>query len=149
MSKVLEFFLGAILITAFTVAAMFSFAVHYLLRVSGLDNCAWHASARTWVDSNGDGRINAGELPLGDVKIHVDDIQNRLVDVSWPATTDTAGDVQLIASIPGCADTAFEIYVDIPEGYRITTNPRIAVRPAIGTSRGTERVYFFGFKSDR
>jgi hypothetical protein len=149
MSKVLEFFLGSILITILTIASMFFSMLHYVIKVGGITNCAWHSSAKTWIDSNGDGLVNNGESPLSDIKIHVDDIENQLFDVSWPAITDRYGNVQLSVSIPGCSDTVFEIYVDIPEGYRITTRPRIEVNPDLWESAGTEPVYYFGFTSDK
>jgi len=149
MSRLLEFFLGSILITAFTVAFIFFSAVHYILRAGGVADCTWHASARTWIDANGDGLVNLGESPLRDVKIHVDDLQNQLANVSWPAITDKDGDMQFNISIPGCSAAFFEIYVDIPDGYRITTRPRIEVDPNVMGSLGSERVYYFGFVSDR
>jgi hypothetical protein len=83
------------------------------------------------------------------VEIHVDDLQNRLVNVSWPAITDQDGEVQFSVSIPGCSDTLLEIYVDTPEGYRTTTRPRIDVNPDIWESLSTEPVYYFGFMPDR
>lgn len=149
MSRLLEFLLGSLLITVFTVAAIFFFALHHILKVGEIGNCAWQASARAWIDSNRDGKPNPGEPPLSDVQIHVDDIQNQRVDVSWPAITDQEGDVQLIASIPGCADTVLEIRVDIPEGYRITTRPRIELHPHLWKNPGSEHVFYFGFASDR
>ena len=149
MSRLFGFLLGSLLITVFTVAAIFFFALHHILRVGGIADCVWGASARTWVDSDGDGRMDPGEMPLSNVGIHVDDIQNQLVDINWPATTDQDGDVQLVASVPGCADTIFEIYVDIPAGYSITTKARIEVHPDLWRSLDSERVYYFGFKSDR
>lgn len=149
MSKLLEFFLGSILITVFTIALMFFFALHYVLRVGGIANCEWHSSARAWVDSNGDGLVNNDEPPLRDVEIHIDDVANQLVDVGWPASTDKYGAVQLNVSTPGCSDTVFEVYVDIPEGYRMTTRPRIEVNRDFWGSRGTENTYYFGFTSDQ
>jgi hypothetical protein len=149
MSKLLEFFLGSILVTVFTVAFMFFSALHYILRVGGIDDCAWQGSARTWIDSNGDGLVDPDEPPLRDVEIHIDDVQNQIVDVSWPAITDQDGDVQFNVSIPGCSNTVFEIYVDIPEGYRITTKPRIEVNPDMVKNWRIERVYYFGFVSSR
>jgi hypothetical protein len=149
MSKLLEFLLGSILITAFTIALLFFSAVHLILRADRVTNCTWYASARTWIDANGDGHVNPGESPLRDVKVHVADLQNQLTTVNWPAVTDQDGDVQLSISIPGCADTIFEIYVDIPEGYRITTRPRLAVQPDIWGSSNTGRVFYFGFAPER
>ena len=149
MSRLLGFLLGSLLITVFTVASMFFFALHYILRMGGVSNCTWQASARAWLDSNGDGRVDPGESPLEDVEIHVDDIQNQLTDVNWPAVTDQDGEVQLIASIPGCETTIFEIHVEIPEGLRITTTPRVEIQPEIWQRLGTEHIYYFGFDYDR
>jgi hypothetical protein len=149
MSRLLEFFLGSILITVFTVAFLFFSAVHYILRVGGVTDCTWYASARTWIDSNGDGQVNSGEAPLRDVKVHVADHQNQLVSLSWPAITDQDGHVQLSVSIPGCTDTFVEIYVDVPEGYRVTTRARLGVQPDIRESSGMERIYYFGFAPER
>jgi hypothetical protein len=149
MSKLLEFLLGSILITVFTAAFLFFFAIHYLLGADGIVDCTWHASARAWLDLNGDGWVNGGEPPLSDVEIHVDNVGNQLLNVSWPEITDKNGDVLFNVSIPGCSDTLFEIYVNIPEGYRITTQPRITVRPELWRSLDAQHVYYFGFVSDR
>jgi len=149
MSRLLEFFLGSILITVFTVAFIFFSALQYLLRVGGMADCAWHGSAQTWIDSNGDGLINNSERPLGGIKIHIDDAKNQLVDVGWPATTSKYGEVQLHVTIPGCSNTVFEIYAEIPEGYLVTTQPRIEVTQDFWGSLGAENVYYFGFRSDR
>ena len=148
MSRLLEFILGSILITVFTVAFIFFSAVHYILRAGEAADCTWDASAQTWIDANSDGQVNPGESPLSDVKIHVYDTHDQVASVSWPAVTDQNGTVQLNVSIPGCADTVFEISVDIPEGYRITTRPRLAIQPELWESAGA-RVYYFGFAPDR
>lgn len=152
MSKLLEFFLGSILIAVFTVAFLFFFAIHFLLRAGGLADCTWQASARAWIDSNGDARVDIGEPPLSNVEIHVDRVGDPLFDegdVSWPAVTDQDGDVQFNVSIPGCSETIFEIHVGIPEGYRITTRPHIEVHPNVWENLSTKPVYYFGFVPDR
>ncbi len=152
MSRLLEFFLGSILIAVFTVALMFFFMLHYVLRVDSSTDCAWHSSAKAWIDSNGDGLVNHGEPPLGNVKIHVDEVENRLVPIGgtgWTATTDKDGDVQFNIPIPGCVDTTFAIYADVPEGYHLTTMPRFEAHSDIWESLGGARVYYFGFVSDR
>jgi hypothetical protein len=149
MSRLLEFILGSILITVFTVAFLFFSAVHYILRAGDVADCAWYASARAWIDSNADGRIDQDEPPLGDVQIHVQNFQQQFIDINWPAITDQDGDVQFSVSIPGCSDTAFEIYVEIPEGYRATTRPRIEVNPELWKRMNTERIYYFGFAPER
>ena len=49
------------------------------------------------------------------------------MDVGWPAITDQYGTVQLNVSIPNCSKSVFEIYVDFPDGFRMTTQPRIEI----------------------
>jgi hypothetical protein len=146
---VLEFLLGSILITVFTVAFLFFSAVHYIIRVGSVTDCTWYASAQTWIDSNGDGQLDSGEAPLRNVRVHVADLQNQLADLGRPAITDPNGQVQWSVSIPGCANTLFEIYVDVPEGYRITTRPRLAVQPDLWESISPESLYYFGFAPER
>src|SRR5205809_5568736 len=145
MSKVLEFFLGSILITTLTIAFLFFSALHYILEISGITDCVWHSSARTWIDSNGDGLVNNGEPPLSNVEIHINDVKNQLVNVGWHATTNMYGDAQLNVLIPNCSDTVVEVYADTPEGYRMTTRPRIEVNRDFWGSLGTESIYSFGF----
>jgi len=145
MSKIIEFFLGSILITILSIALMVFSALHYMLKGSSVVDCAWHGSARTWIDSNGDGLVNKGEPPLADVEVHIDDIQNRLIDVGWPATTNQKGNVELNVPMPKCLDTIFEIYTHAPEGYRITTMPCIEVNWDLWGSLSPQSVYYFGF----
>ena len=124
-------------------------ALHYVLKVGSVVDCAWHGSARTWIDSNGDGLVNKGEPPLANVEIHIDDIQNRLLDVGWPAITNQNGDVELDVPMPKCSDSIFEIYAYTPEGYRITTGPRIEVSWDFWGSLSPQSVYYFGFVSNK
>ncbi len=152
MSRLLEFFLGSILIAIFTVALIFFSALHYLLRVDNIASCAWHGSARAWLDSNGNGLVDRGEPPLDNVKIHVDGVTNRIIPVGgpgWIAITGKDGNVQFNIPIPGCANIAFEIYADVPKGYRLTTMPQIEAHSDIWESLGPERIYYFGFVPDR
>jgi len=148
MSKLLEFFLGSILIAVFTIAFIFFSALHYVLRADGIEYCAWQGTAKAWIDSNRDGLINTDEPPLSDVEIYIKDVQNQLFDLSWPVITDKEGDVQFDISLPGCSNTVFEISVEIPEGYRTTTRSRIEINADVSNSSGSERVYYFGFVSD-
>jgi len=147
MSKLLEFFLGSILMTLLAISLMVFSVLHYVLRFGSIADCAWHSSAKTWVDSNGDGLVNDGEPPLGKVEIHIDDVQNQIIDVGWPTVSDKNGDARLNALVVmlGCSDVLFEVYADIPEGYRITTKPRVEVKRDVSGSLDTENVYYFGF----
>ena len=149
MSRLLEFFLGSILIAAFTVALMFFSVLQYILRISSSVDCTWRASARTWIDANGNGQMDRGELPLAGVQLHVNDTGNQLVDVAWPVIADKDGEARFNAPIPECLDTIFEIRLDIPDGYRPTTEPRIEVKPDIWESLTAKHIYYFGFVPDR
>ncbi len=149
MSKWIEFFFGSILITVSSVALIFFSVLHYILRVGTVSDCAWHGFAKAWIDSNRDGLVNNDESPLAHVAIHVDDVENDLIDVSWPAITDRYGEVRLNVSIPSCSKSIFEIYADIPEGFRVTTRPRIEVARDFWGNLDTETIYYFGFISDK
>ena len=144
MSRLLEFLLGSLLIPVFTVALVFFSSLHYILKTGGVADCIWQGSVQAWADSNGDGRLNPGEASLRDVEIHVDDVRNQLVNVGWSAITDEEGEVQLHVPVHECADTLFEIYVDIPQGYRLTISSRIEVQPDNWESLGTQPIYRFG-----
>ena len=149
MSKLIEFLFGSILITVSTVALIFFSTLHYILRNGGTADCAWHGSAKAWIDTNHDGRVDNQEPPLSNVAIHVDDVEHDLVDVGWPAITDQYGSVQLNDSIPDCSKSVFEIYVDFPEGFRVTTQPRIEISRDFWGNLGSGNTYYFGFISDK
>jgi hypothetical protein len=149
MSKLIEFLFGSILITVSTIALIFFSTLHYVLKTGGISGCAWHGSAKAWIDSNHNGLLNQGEPPLSNVAIHIDDRQNDLVDVGWPAVTDKSGNAQLIVSIPNCSKSVFEIYADFPEGFRVTTPPRLDVTRDFSGSLSSGTTYYFGFISDR
>ena len=149
MSKLIEFFLGSILVAISTIALIFFSTLHYILRAGGVADCTWHGSAKAWIDSNRDGLVNNDESPLGNIAIHINDVENRLVDVAWPALTDKQGQVQLNVSIPNCSNSVFEIYADIPQGFHVTTRPRIEIDRDFWGNLGTENVYYFGFISDK
>jgi hypothetical protein len=149
MSKLIEFFLGPLLVAISTIALIFFSMLHYILRAGGVADCAWHGSAKAWIDSNRDGLVNNDESPLGNIAIHINDVENRFVDIAWPAITDKQGQVQLNVSIPNCSNSVFEIYADIPKGFRVTTRPRIEIDRDFWGSLGTENIYYFGFISDK
>ena len=146
MSKIIEFLLGSILITIFTIALMIFSALHYVFKAGGIIDCEWHGSARTWIDLNDDGSVNDGEPPLGNVEIHIDDVKNQRENIGWPAITNTDGDVQLNVSMSGCPDVDLEMFVaNTPKGYRLTTEPRIEVDRGLWESLDANRIYYFGF----
>ena len=145
MSKLLGFFFSSLLVTAFALASLFFSALHYILKAGDFSVCIWQGSAKAWIDSNADGRVDDNEPPLDGVKVYVDKIQQQIIGISWPLITHKDGEARFHISIPQCSKTVYEIYVDIPHGYEMTTKPRIEVIPDIVTSRGKEHIYYFGF----
>jgi hypothetical protein len=149
MSKLIEFLFGSLLIAISTIALIFFSMLHYILKAGGVADCAWHGSAKVWIDANRDGLVNNDESPLGNVVIHINDIENNLMEVGWPAITDKQGQAQLNVSIPNCANSVFEIYADIPQGFHVTTRSRIEVDRDFWGSLGTDNIYYFGLISDK
>jgi hypothetical protein len=149
MSKLIEFLFGSLLIAISTIALIFFSMLHYILKAGGVADCAWHGSAKVWIDANRDGLVNNDESPLGNVVVHINDIENNLMEVGWPAITDQQGQAQLNVSIPNCANSVFEIYADIPQGFHVTTRSRIEVDRDFWGSLGTDNIYYFGLISDK
>jgi hypothetical protein len=149
MSKLIEFLFGSLLIAISTIALIFFSMLHYILKAGGVADCAWHGSAKVWIDANRDGLVNNDESPLGNVVIHINDIENNLMEIGWPAITDKQGQAQLNVSIPNCANSVFEIYADIPQGFHVTTRSRIEVDRDFWGSLGTDNIYYFGLISDK
>jgi hypothetical protein len=149
MNRLLESLLGSILVTVFAVAFLFFSAVRYLLRPEGLTDCSWQAVARAWVDWNADGRVDPYEPVLDDVPIYVGDMHNRLLGTLHPLATGRNGEVHLQVPIAGCQETVVEIFVDIPDGYRPTTQARLEVQTDLWDDLRAERLYYFGFVPER
>jgi sugar lactone lactonase YvrE len=104
-------------------------------------DCAWNATAQTWVDMNGNGIRDSGDPPLPGVLFHVDDILNGYSGVgSGDGPTDWKGEAQLYVWLPGCPKARFEIYPDVPSGYRALSDSKPTV-----DARSTGRVFDFGF----
>jgi len=149
MSKVIEFLLGSILIAISTLAFLFFSTLHYILRIGDAADCTWHGSAKAWIDSNQDGLVSLGEAPLQNVMIHVDDMERQLSDLGWPTLTDRDGEVQLTISLPDCSRSVLEVYADVPQGFQVTTRPRLEVGRDFGGNLGRGLTYYFGFVSEK
>jgi hypothetical protein len=122
--------------------------LHYIVKVGGIVECAWHGTAKAWIDSNQDGFLNGVERPLSEVEIRIDDIRNQLVDVGWPAITDQNGEARLNVLMLGCSQALYEVYVNVPEGYRVTTQLRVQAKQDLWGILFAENVYYFGFASE-
>ena len=148
MSKLIEFLLGSLLIAISTLAFLFFSTLHYILKIGNID-CLWHGSAKAWIDSNQDGRVSPGEEPLENVMIHVGDGETQLSDLGWPRLTDEDGEVQLNISIPNCSGSMLEIYAETPEGFLVTTQPRLEIDHDLWGNLRTDLTYYFGFASEK
>ena len=148
MSKLIEFLLGSLLIAISTLAFLFFSTLHYILRIGNAD-CIWHGSAKAWIDSNADGVVNPGEAPLENVLIHVEDVETHLGDISWPTLTNEEGEVQLNISLPDCSASLLEVYPDVPQGFQVTTRPRLEIGHDLWGNLRTGLTYYFGFASEK
>jgi ligand-binding sensor domain-containing protein len=89
---------------------------------------------------NGNGIRDPGDSPLPGVIFHVNDIPNRRTDVGGSYPTNSKGEAHLSLLPPGCPQANFEIYPDVPPGFRALSN----VRPTAGAD-SSEQVFEFGF----
>lgn len=91
----------------------------------GIADCIWSGTAFVWIDQNGDGIFQEGEQPVPDVSVLIDDTLNGYTDVGKQAKTSLEGEAELSVWLPGCPDVEFEFYIQVPDGYVLTTAPRI------------------------
>lgn len=93
----------------------------------GISDCLWSGIGFVWIDQNGDGEYQEGEQPIPDVPVLIDDTLNDYTDVGGKAKTSLGGVADLSVWLPGCPDVEFEIYIQVPDGYVLTTPARVRV----------------------
>lgn len=104
-------------------------------------DCMWSAEGKAFQDLNSNGLFEAAEPPLQGAVFHVDDTLNGMISVNdRRGVSDAEGLASLFIWLPGCPDTAFEVYTDTPPGYQLTTAPRM--RPG----KDDLPSYTFGYK---
>ena len=81
----------------------------------------WLVNAYVWLDEDANGIRDEGEEPLPSVTGKAVDAQGRGVH---GATSDAQGIAALESMIP-CWEGYFEIFAEVPPGYRLTTEPRV------------------------
>lgn len=111
----------------------------------GVSDCAWTGYTIAWIDSNKNGILDLDEKPLQGVSVHVDDTKNKYIDVADPVQTDDDGEAYATVWLPGCPKVELEVYIDTPQGYQLTTQPRIKVDKSFLGTLDAETVYYFGF----
>jgi ligand-binding sensor domain-containing protein len=105
-------------------------------------DCSWDAPALSWVDENGNGQWDAGELPLEGVQFHINDTRNHYQDVGGRSISDWNGRANVFVWLPGCPAAHFEVYAVPPTGYQLTTSRVIQIA---GLGYGNRDSIYFGF----
>ncbi|MRR31043.1 hypothetical protein EG834_12140, partial [bacterium] len=90
-------------------------------------DCIWEGKGFSWMDKNRDGKYQEDEQPVPEIPFLIDDPFNNLVDVGESSVSNSKGKTDLLVWLPGCPEVGFEIYIQVPEGYELTTEPRISV----------------------
>jgi hypothetical protein len=116
-----------------------------LIRSNSLADCSWNGKAVAWNDINQNGSPDPDEPALPEVMIHVADIENGLIDVAYGPVTNERGVASLEVFMPGCPNVDFEVYVDTPPGYILTTSERIHVKQDLFGALDRATTYYFGF----
>ncbi len=95
----------------------------YLIDQAPFWECAWSGIGRAWIDANQNGIWDEGEDPLPGVVFHVDDVRNGDEKVIT-AHGGENGAVKLVIELKQCPRVAYAVYVEVPQGYRLTTPKR-------------------------
>lgn len=104
---------------------------------AGSADCIWTGNAVAWIDENRNGIKDAGEIPLPNVQFLVDDMHNEYTNVASEVVTDKDGKAILFVWLPGCPRVKMEVYPIVPQGYELTTSPRL--------KNTKDKLYEFGF----
>lgn len=100
-------------------------------------DCELSATVKTWVDKNENEIWDDNEPPLPDVKCFLEGTYTVGVG---EAVSNLNGKAHLSVMLAGCPKEAvFSVYVELPSGYRLTTQERL---PAQSHDEGP---FLFGF----
>jgi streptogramin lyase len=102
-------------------------------------DCMWGGKAIAWIDENANGVHDASEPPFPDMKFYVDDVENFFEKVGW-GISDWYGEAEVSVWLPGCPEAKFEVYPEVPSGYRLTTPARLSA-----DVREYDQAFEFGF----
>jgi hypothetical protein len=89
-------------------------------------HCQWTAKAQAWIDENGDGLWDTGELPLANVAFYVDETLHRHRNIAQNAVSDSNGRADVIVWVPQYTCGGFVVYAEAPANYEATTPERVA-----------------------
>jgi len=95
-----------------------------------MEDCMWPGTAIAWVDVDADGIRDEGEPSLPGVRFYVDDVRNGFEKVG-EGVSDWYGEASFSVWLPGCPRVEFEVYPEVPAGYRLTTPLRLSASRAL------------------
>ena len=113
--------------------------VFYLIDKAPFWKCAWSGIGRAWIDANQNGIWDEGEAPLPGVVFYVDDVRNGDEKV-MTAQGGENGAVKLVIELTQCPSVEYAVYVEVPEGYRLTTPERL-----LDEQKTNDAEFLFGF----
>ncbi len=105
-----------------------------------VSDCIWSGVGKSWVDINKNGQWDSGENALPGVDFVIDDSLNGYDNVGEKAISDATGQAALSVWLPGCPNVQLVVYVQVPEGYVLTTPTRLDVN-----WDEHNEVFYFGF----
>jgi len=82
----------------------------------------WDIRIYVWLDENANGIRDEGEEPLPAVRVKVVDDQGQPV---YNRISDPNGVIDEFGTFIPCWEGYFEVYAEVPPGYRLTTEPRV------------------------
>ena len=90
----------------------------------GFVECSFESWATSWLDSNGNGRWDEGEPPLGGIQV-------AITGPAFPTRTritDSTGKLEFSLFAAGCNRPRFAFVAMVPDGFALTTaRRRVAV----------------------
>ncbi|MBN2500434.1 MAG: hypothetical protein JXB38_06660 [Anaerolineales bacterium] len=111
----------------------------YVIDQTPFWECAWSGTGRAWIDTNQNGVWDEGEDPLPGVMFSVDDVRNGDEKVIT-AQGGENGAVKLVIELKQCPSVAYAVYVEVPQGYRLTTPERL-----VDERMTNDAEFLFGF----
>lgn len=105
-----------------------------LIATSCSPDCIWEGKGQAWIDTDENGQWDDGESPIPGVHFFVIATDGTC---DSEAVSDWKGEASLYVWLPGCPRLDFEVHVENPEGYRLTTPARLA--------ENRDGIYPFGF----
>jgi len=86
-------------------------------------DCGWNHQVVVWLDMDADGVRDEDEVPMPGVVVHAEEVNLGYLHGAQPVNWQ--GEYRFDVFLSGCPDVSFEVYPEVPEGYRVTTAARV------------------------